>query len=110
MKFASLRAEIRHIVDTAGKGLIAGEIFAQITRRSVTVALLGVTLAQMVEAGQLTKAPITKHRARGTQSKYAYGSGTTPVDTTREYRPERARLKGFRELAREEEARREGKV
>ena len=104
-KFASLRAEIRSITDNAGKLLLAGEIYAQLTRRGVTIATLGVTIIQMVEAQQLTKTPITKIRARGTQSKFAYGSGPTPVNTTKEYRPERARLKGFRELAREADAR-----
>lgn len=108
MKFASLRAEIRHIVDAADKPLLSGEIFAQVTRRNVTTATFGVTLAQMVEAGQLTTTPISRERAGNSKSRVAYGPGATPVDARKEYRPERERLKGFRELAREADARQRG--
>lgn len=104
MKFASLRAEIRTITDNAGKRLLSSAIFAQITRRGVTLANFHVTLGQMCEAKQLTRHAL---KGKGT-AKFEYESGPAPVDMQKEYRPERQRIKGFMALAREREAKERG--
>jgi hypothetical protein len=100
-KFASLRAEIRTITDTAGKLQTANQIFAQVTRRAVTLDNFYVTLGQMVEERQITRF--------GKKKPFNYKSGPVPVDMNREYRPERSgKIKGFMQLAREREARERG--
>lgn len=106
-EFASLRAEIRSIVDAAGRHLLSGEIFANVKRRC-TLATFGVTLAQMVNDEQLVKVPVTRVRANGTRSRFAYRGGPKPVSERKEYRPERQKLKGFMALAREREAKQRG--
>ena len=97
-KFASLRAEIRHITDAVKAPILGNAVFAKLTRRGVTIENFWVTLGQMVECGQVQR--------HGDAKPYRYSSGTAPVDMEREYRPERShKLKGFMELKREREAR-----
>lgn len=106
-QFASLRAEIRSITDAAAKPLLTAEIYAQVTRRNVRMDYFYVAIAQMCDDLQLERVPV---QGRG-KSKFAYKSGSTPVDSKREYRPERdGRLKGFRELAREADAKKRGRA
>ncbi len=100
MKFASLRANIRHITDTASGLLWSKDIFPKLTRRC-ELSTFAVTLDQMCDAGQL----IRKRTPGGGRSKFKYGSGPVPVNNDKEYRPERERLKGHMELAREARAR-----
>jgi hypothetical protein len=100
MKFASLRAEIRHIADNSKDPLLATAIFARVTRKHVALDTFHVTLGLMVMDKQMER--------HGDKKPFKYSSGPEPVDTTKEYRPERSRLKGNREMLREEEARERG--
>lgn len=101
--FASLRAEIRHIVEEADTFLIQPMIYAALTRRC-SAHVFSVTIAQMLDAKQLRR----RKAPKGSGRRYAYGPGPEPV-LGRHYRADRPeRVRGFMAMKREREARRRG--
>lgn len=107
MKFASMRAEIRHIVDEAPQRLIAREILALLRWRT-TEENFAVTINQMCEAKQLRKRRV---RRKGIGVKFSYGPGPAAVDVAKEYRVDRApRVLGFMAEKRLREAKARGRA
>lgn len=104
-RFPSLRAEIRHVVDEAESYLIGPAIYAALTTRC-SKPVFGVTVAQMVDARQLSTRRAPKGSGAGVR--FAYGPGPEPV-LAKQYRADRPeRVKGFMAMKREREARRRG--
>lgn len=107
MKYSSMRAEIRHIVDVSGGRMTASEILSILKRRT-TPDNFAVTINQMVDAKQLTK---RKVKGRGKGVRFAYGPGPVAVDVAKEYRVDRApRIMGFMAEKRMREAKAKGRA